>query len=87
MLLLLLVFTVVNGALFVLKRRQGEQRGYFEIPLAIPALGALVCLVLVVVRVGTGDWRAPAIAGVLLLGAVLIYAAVRPKVAPATPSP
>jgi APA family basic amino acid/polyamine antiporter len=86
-LLLLLVFAVVNAALFVLKRRPGEKHGYFEIPLAVPALGALVCLILVVVRVGTGDWRAPAIAGVLLLGAVLIYAAVRPKVAPAAPSP
>ena len=86
-LLLLLVFAVVNAALFVLKRRKGEKHGYFEIPLAVPALGALVCLALVVVRVGTGDWRAPAIAGVLLLGAVLIYAAVRPKVAPAAPSP
>jgi amino acid transporter len=31
-LLLLLVFTVVNGALFVLKRRKGEQPGSFEIP-------------------------------------------------------
>jgi basic amino acid/polyamine antiporter, APA family len=86
-LLLLLVFAVVNAALFVLKRRTSEKHGYFEIPLAVPALGALVCLILVVVRVGTGDWRAPAIAGVLLLGAVLIYAAVRPKVAPAAPSP
>jgi amino acid transporter len=86
-LLLLLVFAVVNAALFVLKRRPGEKHGYFEIPLAVPAFGALVCLVLVAVRVGTGDWRAPAIAGVLLLGAVLIYALVRPKVAPAAPSP
>jgi amino acid transporter len=86
-LLLLLVFAVVNAALFVLKRRPGEKHGYFEIPLAVPALGALVCLVLVVVRVGTGDWRAPAIAGVLLLGAVLIYGLVRPKMAPADPSP
>jgi amino acid transporter len=86
-LLLLLVFAVVNAALFVLKRRPGEKHGYFEIPLAVPAFGALVCLVLVAVRVGTGDWRAPAIAGVLLLGAVLIYALVRPRVAPAAPSP
>ena len=86
-LLLLLVFAVVNAALFVLKRRPGEKHGYFEIPLAVPALGALVCLFLVAVRVGTGDWRAPAIAGVLLLGAVLIYALVRPKAAPAAPSP
>jgi amino acid transporter len=84
-LLLLLVFAVVNAALFVLKRRPGEPRGYFEIPGAIPALGALVCLALVVVRVSTGDWAAPAIAGVLLLGAVVIYALVRPKAASVTP--
>jgi hypothetical protein len=44
-------------------------------------------MALVVVRVATGEWQAPAIAGVLLLGAVLIYALVRSKVAPATPSP
>jgi amino acid transporter len=83
-LLLLLVFGVVNAALFVLKRRPGEPHGSFEIPLAVPVLGALVCLALVVVRVGTGDWRAPAIAGILLLGAVLIYGLVRPKAAAAS---
>ena len=72
-LLLLLVFMVVNGALFILKGRRGEKQGRFEIPIAIPALGALTCLVLIVVRVTTGDWRAPALAGVLLLGALLIH--------------
>src|SRR4029078_7733569 len=77
-LLLLLVFAVVNAALFVLKRRPGEKRGYFAITLAVPALGALVCLVLVVVRVGPGDWRAPPIAGALLLASAIIYAIVRP---------
>ena len=86
-LLLLLVFAVVNAALFVLKRRPDEKRGYFEIPLAVPAVGAVVCLVLVVVRVGAGDWRAPSIAGALLLASAVIYAFVRPKVAPAAPSP
>jgi amino acid transporter len=84
-LLLLLVFAVVNAALFVLKRRPGEQHGYFEIPLAVPAVGALVCLALVVVRVGTGDWKAPAIAGALLAASALIYAVVRPKAAAASP--
>jgi hypothetical protein len=54
-LLLLLVFAVVNRALVILKRREGEPAGYFEIPIIIPALGALVCLVLVVVRVATED--------------------------------
>ena len=76
-LLLLLVFTVVNGALFVLKRRKGEKKGLFEVPIIVPALGALVCLTLIVVRVSTGDWRAPAIASALLLGTLVIYALMR----------
>ena len=76
-LLLLSVFTVVNGALFVLKGRKGEEPGRFEIPRIIPALGALVCLALIVVRVSTGDWRAPAIAGGLLLGCLAVYVAMR----------
>lgn len=76
-LLLLSVFTVVNGALFVLKGRKGEEPGRFEIPRIIPALGALVCLALIVVRVSTGDWRAPAIAGGLLLGCFFLYMAMR----------
>jgi amino acid transporter len=76
-LLLLLVFAVVNGALFVLKRREGEPPGRFEVPLFVPAAGAVVCLVLIVVRVATGDWRAPALAGVLLLGSLMLYALTR----------
>jgi APA family basic amino acid/polyamine antiporter len=75
--LLLLVFTVVNGALFVLKRRRNEKPGRFEVPLFVPALGAVVCLILIVVRVSTGDWRAPALAGALLLGCLGIYALMR----------
>ena len=38
-LLLLLVFTVVNAALFVLKRRKGELPGQFEVPLFVTAAG------------------------------------------------
>ncbi len=72
-LLLLTVFAVVNGALFVLKGRKGEPIGRFEIPRIIPALGFLVCLGLIVVRVSTDDWEAPAIAGALLLASFLIY--------------
>jgi len=79
-LLLLLVFTVVNAALFVLKRRKGELPGQFEVPLFVPAAGAIVCLVLIVVRVATGDWRAPALAGVLLLGSLGLYALMRRSV-------
>jgi len=76
-LLLLLVFMVVNGALFILKGRKGEPPGRFEIPRFLPALGALVCLVLIVVRVGTGDFQAPLLAGGLLLGSLAVYALVR----------
>jgi len=76
-LLLLAVFTVVNGSLFILKRRKSEKSGQFEIPRFVPALGMVVCLTLIVVRVGTGDWRAPVIAGALLLGAFAIHLAMR----------
>lgn len=86
-LLLLLVFAAMNAALFILKRRGTESHGYFEIPPFVPALGALVCLGLVAVRVATGDWGAPAIAGVLLLGCLGIYALMRPKAASAPPNP
>ncbi|TLD69332.1 amino acid permease [Phragmitibacter flavus] len=50
-LLLLMVFTMVNISLLVLKLRPGEPRGGFEVPLVVPILGALVCLILIAVRV------------------------------------
>jgi amino acid transporter len=78
-LLMLLVFSVVNSGLVILKLRPGEPRGAFEIPIVIPALGAVVCFALFVVRVSSGDWRAPAIAAVLLLGAGVIYVLIRPE--------
>jgi len=78
-LLLLAVFTVVNGSLFVLKQRKGENKGRFEVPLFVPALGAIVCVGLIVVRISTGDWRAPAIAGALLLGCFVIYVLMRAR--------
>jgi amino acid transporter len=78
-LLLLLVFALLNGALVLLKNREGEPRGRFEIPLILPLLGCLVCAGLVIVRVVTGDWRAPALAGALLAGIFLLYALYRPK--------
>jgi amino acid transporter len=76
-LLLLLVFTVVNGALFILQGRKGEKKGRFEIPRFVPAIGACICLVLIVVRVASGDFAAPALAGALLLGALATYFLVR----------
>lgn len=50
-LLLLVVFTLVNISLIVLKRRVGEPTDGFDVPLLVPILGALVCTLLVVVRV------------------------------------
>lgn len=77
-LLLLTVFCIVNGALVVLQRRKGEPRGKFEVPAFVPALGALVCVVLIAVRVATGEIRAPILAGILLAGTLALYLAVRP---------
>jgi amino acid transporter len=78
-LLLLIVFAILNGALVLLKNREGEPHGRFEIPVVLPVLGSLVCAGLVIVRVVTGDWRAPALAGALLGGIFLLYALYRPK--------
>jgi amino acid transporter len=82
-LLLLAVFAVVNGALFVLKGRKDEKPGLFEIPRFVPALGTIVCVGLITVRVTTGDWRAPALAGALLVGCFVIYFAMRAHALPA----
>jgi APA family basic amino acid/polyamine antiporter len=78
-LLLLVVFTVVNGALIILKRRPGEQEGAFELPLLVPIGGAVVCAILIVARLASEDWHAPAIAGGLLAAIAAIYAVLRPK--------
>ncbi|MBU8546211.1 MULTISPECIES: APC family permease [Roseomonadaceae] len=79
-LLLLAVFTVVNVALLVLQRRPGEAKGGFEVPWPVPAAGALVCGALLLNRLATGDWRAPALAGALIALILLGYAVLRPKV-------
>ena len=78
-LLLLVVFTTVNAALFVLKRRPGEARGAFELPSALPLLGCVVCSALIVIRISNGDWTAPTLAMSLILAAVLIFVLFRPN--------
>jgi len=83
-LLLLTVFALLNGALILLKNREGEPRGRFEIPLVFPILGGLVCAGLVIVRVTTGDWQASSIAGALLAGILVLYALFRPTAARAS---
>lgn len=94
-LLLLTVFCLVNASLIVLKRRPGEARGGFEVPVFVPVLGALVCAALVIKRLYDGwtswrlravnpgdDWKAPLIALALLGGISLLYLVMRPKALP-----
>ncbi len=82
-LLLLTVFVVVNAAYLILKRRKGEPRGAFEPPAIVPLLGMLSCGALLVVRVTTGAWQAPAIAGGMIVLALVLYGFTRVKAAKA----
>jgi basic amino acid/polyamine antiporter, APA family len=72
-LLLLFVFAVVNIGLIILLRREGRIEGAFNVPMVVPALGALICIVLIVVRIAQNDLVAPMIAGGLLLGITALY--------------
>jgi amino acid transporter len=72
-LLLLFVFMLVNGALVVLKHREGDLSGAFNAPTAVPIVGALVCLGMIAGRMLEGDWRSPAIALVMIGSIVLLY--------------
>lgn len=85
-LLLLSVFTVVNIALVVLKRRPEEPRGGFEPPIIVPILGAIVCASLIFVRIQSAvtssdpaQKTAPIIAGAIVLVSLLLYAVLKPK--------
>lgn len=85
-LLLLIVFTTVNISLVVLKKRPGEPRGGFEPPMMVPVLGAFVCASLIVVRVqtaitstDTAQRTAPLIAGAIVIIAIMLYKALKPK--------
>lgn len=82
-LLLLMVFVVVNASLYVLIRRTGEVPGEFEVPSVVPLLGAIVCAALLLTRLISSDWVAPALAGALIAGILLIYAVKRPVIAEA----
>jgi amino acid transporter len=72
-LLLLLVFTIVNTALILLKRREGNLPGCFNVPSVIPALGALICFVLILGQGLAADWRAPLIAGGMIAAIMALY--------------
>ncbi len=82
-LLLLMVFSVVNISLVVLKLRPGEPKGGFEVPVLVPVLGALVCLVLIGVRVasswnGEGGHVAPLVSLGIVAAGLVLYFATRP---------
>lgn len=76
-LLLLIVFMVVNAALFVLQRRDSEPKGGFEIPSFVPVLGFVICAGLLVTRLASSDLRAPLIAGGLIAAILALYAVMR----------
>lgn len=85
-LLLLTVFTVVNISLVVLKLRKGEERGGFEVPIIVPALGALVCGTLIITRLNTAltssnpaERPAPVIAIAIILIGLALYKVLKPK--------
>lgn len=73
--LLLLCFTVVNASLFVVQKNKKEPKGQFEVPSAVPALGALVCLMLL----AFSKAEELKVAGVLLGLIVLMYFVLRPS--------
>lgn len=73
--LLLSVFVVVNAALIVLKRRPGEPRGLFEVPSIVPALGIVVCGVILC----HAKLSALLTALGLVAGIALLYLVMRPK--------
>jgi basic amino acid/polyamine antiporter, APA family len=85
-LLLLTVFTVVNLALLRIKREQTEKPPGFDVPAAVPFLGALVCGGLIAVRVisafsagGVAEQRAPLVAAGMLAAALLLYRVLKPR--------
>lgn len=78
-LLLLVVFTIVNGALVLLLRREPDRPGTFRVPLLVPVAGALVCVALLGARLLQGEWAAPAIAAALLAAIVMVYMIMRPS--------
>ena len=80
-LLLLSCFSIVNVALIVLKYRPGEPKGSFEVPVVVPALGVLINVLLIATRIGDvrKNWKAPAIAGGLIVFIAILYLIMQPK--------
>jgi APA family basic amino acid/polyamine antiporter len=73
--LLLVVFTVVNASLLVLKRKPDEPRGALEVPWLVPLVGMAVNVTLVL----GSEPRELAISGSLVALTVVLYFVVRPR--------
>jgi amino acid transporter len=71
--LLLGVFVLMNLSQIVLATRSGEPEAPIRIPMLVPALGALICFVLLIVRAASGELVAPIIAGSLVLAILALY--------------
>ncbi len=85
-LLLLMVFTLVNISLVILKRRPSEPSDGFDVPPLVPILGAIVCALLIVVRVQAaftdpkpGSATAPLIALAIFAVSFVLYRLMKPK--------
>jgi amino acid transporter len=89
-LLLLVVFAVINVSLIVLRRRPGEPRGTFDVPVLVPIIGALICAALVVSKLWSAfttptvagkspPWLPAALAGGMAVLIVLLYFVMKPK--------
>jgi amino acid transporter len=81
-----MVFTLVNISLVILKRRAGEPTDGFDVPLVVPILGALVCALLIGVRVQSaftdtkpGSALAPLIALAIFAVSFVLYRLMKPK--------
>lgn len=72
-LLLLGVFTLVNIALAILKRRDGDVEGAFDIPIAIPILGAIVCACMIAGQVTQEEVRGLVVAMAIIVTILLSY--------------
>src|SRR5688572_1071918 len=73
--LLLVVFTVVNGSLLVLKQKPDEPHGAFEVPWVVPLVGMVVNVWLVL----GSELKELAISGSLVALTVVLYLVVRPR--------
>jgi len=75
--LLLAVFVLMNAAQIALAHRPGEPTAPIKLPAFVPALGAMICAVLLILRAATGEAVAPLIAGGLILAILALYLATR----------